>query len=308
MPEYRSNGKLLITGEYFVLNGATALVLPLKFGQSLSVKQMRTEKPLIYWDSDQYGRNWFHAKFSKYDFSILETTDRQIAKYLRKIFQAIGTINSEIFKSDKSLLFNSNIEFNRDWGWGSSSTLLVNLARWADVNPPELNSKITNGSGYDILAAMNQQPFLFNRKEGNHLTEQVILNPSITDHIYFVYLGIKQKSRNEVIRYRKLGTPAETLIHRISEMSRNLAWCSAINEFNELIKEHEQTISNYIHRDTIQKSQFADFQGTVKSLGAWGGDFIMMTCTRSKEYLSNYLLKKGFDTFFTFNEIALINL
>ena len=36
---FYSNGKLLITGEYVVLDGAKALALPTKFGQSLVVKQ-----------------------------------------------------------------------------------------------------------------------------------------------------------------------------------------------------------------------------------------------------------------------------
>ena len=35
---YYSNGKLLITGEYLVLDGAEALALPTKFGQNLIIE------------------------------------------------------------------------------------------------------------------------------------------------------------------------------------------------------------------------------------------------------------------------------
>ncbi|MEQ3661167.1 MAG: GHMP kinase, partial [Flavobacterium sp.] len=35
---YYSNGKLLLTGEYVVLDGAKALAVPTKFGQSLSIE------------------------------------------------------------------------------------------------------------------------------------------------------------------------------------------------------------------------------------------------------------------------------
>ena len=37
--EFYSNGKLLITGEYLVLDGAKAFALPTKFGQNLIVEK-----------------------------------------------------------------------------------------------------------------------------------------------------------------------------------------------------------------------------------------------------------------------------
>jgi len=36
-----SNGKLLLTGEYLVLEGATALAVPTKFGQDLKVEKIK---------------------------------------------------------------------------------------------------------------------------------------------------------------------------------------------------------------------------------------------------------------------------
>ena len=41
---FYSNGKLLITGEYVVLDGAKALALPTKFGQSLLVKDRKSTR------------------------------------------------------------------------------------------------------------------------------------------------------------------------------------------------------------------------------------------------------------------------
>jgi len=38
MASFYSNGKLLITGEYLVLDGAKALALPTKYGQGQIVK------------------------------------------------------------------------------------------------------------------------------------------------------------------------------------------------------------------------------------------------------------------------------
>ena len=48
---YKSNGKFLLTGEYLVLKGATALALPLKKGQSLEVENLDSNDGLIHWDA-----------------------------------------------------------------------------------------------------------------------------------------------------------------------------------------------------------------------------------------------------------------
>ncbi len=46
---FYSNGKLLLTGEYLVLDGAKALALPTKMGQNLQV--VTHDKPTISWKS-----------------------------------------------------------------------------------------------------------------------------------------------------------------------------------------------------------------------------------------------------------------
>ena len=46
---YQSNGKLLLTGEYVVLDGALSLAVPTKFGQSMHVENI--DQPKIIWKS-----------------------------------------------------------------------------------------------------------------------------------------------------------------------------------------------------------------------------------------------------------------
>ena len=58
MKEYYSNGKLLITGEYLVLDGAKALALPTKYGQYLTVTSGTNQE--IHWTSfDNDNSIWF---------------------------------------------------------------------------------------------------------------------------------------------------------------------------------------------------------------------------------------------------------
>jgi mevalonate kinase len=56
---FYSNGKLLITGEYLVLDGAKAFALPTKFGQSLIIEEGSDQ--WVSYDHD--GSVWFEIPF-----------------------------------------------------------------------------------------------------------------------------------------------------------------------------------------------------------------------------------------------------
>lgn len=61
--EFYSNGKLLITGEYLVLDGAKAFALPTKFGQNIVIEN--TENKIIHWKSiDADGTIWFEDEIA----------------------------------------------------------------------------------------------------------------------------------------------------------------------------------------------------------------------------------------------------
>ncbi|WP_223843695.1 hypothetical protein [Blattabacterium cuenoti] len=59
-------------------------------------------------------------------------------------------------------------------------------------------------------------------------------------------------------------------------------------------------ISNALNIPTIQEIYFPDYLGIVKSLGAWGGDFVLISYRKG---MKNYFNNKGFYTIFSFNEI-----
>ena len=59
---FYSNGKLLLTGEYLVLDGAKSLALPTKFGQDLVVENIK-EPQLIWGSFTDSGECWFEAIF-----------------------------------------------------------------------------------------------------------------------------------------------------------------------------------------------------------------------------------------------------
>ena len=63
MKTYYSNGKLLITGEYLVLDGALSLALPTTYGQSLTVNPIKLSK-LLWKSIDCNNEIWFENELS----------------------------------------------------------------------------------------------------------------------------------------------------------------------------------------------------------------------------------------------------
>ena len=61
-------------------------------------------------------------------------------------------------------------------------------------------------------------------------------------------------------------------------------------------------MSEVLELSTIKEAVFEDFNGVLKSLGAWGGDFIMAF---SKENPTDYFKQKGFETVIPFEEMIL---
>ena len=62
MSEFYSNGKLLLTSEYVVLDGIECIALPTKFGQSLEVN--KNQLNVINWESYDYRNHlWFREKY-----------------------------------------------------------------------------------------------------------------------------------------------------------------------------------------------------------------------------------------------------
>jgi hypothetical protein len=56
--------------------------------------------------------------------------------------------------------------------------------------------------------------------------------------------------------------------------------------------------------EKVKDKFFKDYWGQVKSLGAWGGDFAMVTSDRSPSETRDYFAEKGFTTFIPFSEIS----
>ncbi len=303
---FYGHGKLLLTGEYFVLDGAKSLALPTTVGQSLSVKYSPSFSPKLYWKSfDVQGKLWFETTFEFWTFEILSEAPRPEEFVLQKILRQARKQNPHFLRDEMDVHVETNLGFPLDWGLGSSSTLVHNMAQWAYVSPFELQFETYGGSGYDVACAQSEGPIFYSRRAQGPNWSPTIFNPSYKENLYFVYRGNKQNSRAAVEYYNSLRPVDPGIILSISDITQDISTATTLKEFEFLIGAHEKIVSGALDLRRVKDEAFSDFWGEVKSLGAWGGDFVLVSSCESEEVTRNYFKKKGYEVFIPYNELIL---
>ena len=314
MSRYYSHGKFLLTGEYLVLKGALAMALPLKLGQSLEVSLADTDTHRLHWIAQQPDKPWFSVMFNTDTLEPVSTDDPAKAEKLASILKAVRQLKPTAFYGG-DLRIRTHLDFDPNWGLGSSSTLIANLARWADVDPYELLKLTFGGSGYDIACATAEGPIYYQvndvepalrQAQGPKVVEPIDFQSSFADHLFFIYQGQKQSSSKEIKTFLAKANPADLQndIDAVAEISRAVPKCENLNEFGLLMQCHERIIARCIGQEPVQK-RFPDFEGVLKSLGAWGGDFILAATEWDESQVKAYFKGKGLEVVFGYNELVL---
>ena len=70
-----------------------------------------------------------------------------------------------------------------------------------------------------------------------------------------------------------------------------------------MIDKHEEIVSSLLNMNCVKSLYFSDFQGSIKSLGAWGGDFIL--ATGEEMYVKDYFSSKEYLTIISYEEMIL---
>lgn len=300
---YYSNGKLLITGEYLVLDGAKAFALPTKFGQNLIVEE--DENEVINWKSfDSDGSIWFEdcISFS----SIIQQTyfekDSSIKNKLIEILHEAYLMHPEFITKAKGYSIYTELTFPKLWGLGTSSTLINNIAQWLNIDAFKLLQRSFGGSGYDIACAQNTSPIIYQQQHDNPIVKTITFKPPFTQNLFFVYLNKKQNSRTAIASYYGKNGEIEKNITKIDAITHDVITASTAKEFALALEHHEIEMSNILELKTIKESLFPDFNGVIKSLGAWGGDFVLSI---SKENPTAYFNSKGFNIVIPYSDMIL---
>ena len=306
---YHANGKLLLTGEYAVVDGAEAIALPLNKGQDLSVRFDPHRKPEILWSASDPSGTWLEITLPLPEESgQIPLPANPLAEPLVNYLNSCRKLNPKFLPTTGTWNVETRLSFNRHYGWGSSSTLISLLAQWSGVSPFEVMLiNHPDASGYDIAAATSKGPFLYKKEPGGPKITPLKPNYPFSDHLMLVYLGVKKSSSEAMKTYRLQNTNRYWHIDRISELSRELAETSELLEFCSLLGEHEQIISQLIGTPPVKSSHFHDFKGVVKSLGAWGGDFILAASEMAAPEIIDYFAKKGLGTCFKWSDLVLMH-
>lgn len=290
-----------------MLDGAKALAIPTRYGQSLSVITDGMRQGILSWLSyEESGELWFSAQFRLADLELLNSSDAEIAQNLLKILHAIRQDKPD-FLTEKTigLSVSTKLDFPRVWGLGTSSTLIASIARWANVNPYALLESSFGGSGYDLACAYATGPITFQRSSGAPVVKTIKYNPSLVESLFFVYLGRKQNSREGIAHYRRKVGENPDLVESVTALTENWINCTDLATLEAIIREHESLVSETVALPRAKQLYFSDYWGEIKSLGAWGGDFILVSSNRDKADTYTYFKDKGFNVFIPWDKMVL---
>jgi mevalonate kinase len=335
--KFHANGKLLITGEYLVLDHALALALPLCFGQTMHLEPI--PEPVIRWKSTGPAGTWLEGDLDIENLEVIndpiQDSDSQAKlNYVCMLLKTArslspGFLHSE-FRIPKSQFGVPNLEFGvgsselggisveihanypLEWGLGSSSTLISLIAQWAGVDGFRLFREVSKGSGYDVVSATQTSAFYYRLKpvENSNLNEfpyevlPVAVGNAIRNYAYFGYLGNKQDSSTEVKNYLRQAKTNPEMVQKISDLTKLICQAENLDELIQYVNAHERILAEIIRKQTIGHERFNNLPFAVKSLGAWGGDFAMFVSGLGFEETKSILESRGVTPLFSYQNIC----
>lgn len=299
----------MISGEYVVLAGAAALAMPVRFGQSLTIEQEPASRAMISWSAMEKDAVWFTAKMfpcKENPGALTSDDDSPLTRNLIALLRKTREMNPSFLTGQYHWRVTTKLDFDRNWGLGSSSTLISNIAWWGGVDPYDLLFHTMGGSGYDIACARSKTPLLYyyHGKENPPGVFPARFNPPFASQLFFVYTGRKQSSAQSLSGFDPSGVDTITTA-AINDISLALTQTESLVEFQKLLTKHECIIAKILGKEPVQKTFFPDFHGVVKSLGAWGGDFLLVASDMETAPVATYFKDRGYHVIIPFHEMIL---
>ncbi|PPK85514.1 hypothetical protein CLV84_2414 [Neolewinella xylanilytica] len=303
---YYKHGKLLLIGEYFVLDGATALAVPTRLGQRFTVtRQPGAETTDLQWVMiDHTGSETGRLVIPRDARRQPQPPDEPVRDRLLQLFHAA----EELRPGSTDVLSGSRVvcelEFPADWGLGSSSTLVSFLAEHLGVNPYALLERTFGGSGYDLACAEADAPLLYQR----HGTEPKITewdwSPDWLATTCFVHRNRKQNSRKALELYHSSDIDEE-MLWEANQDARLFLQSAHLRAAARVATGYERLVADVLGLTPVREELFSDFDGEIKSLGAWGGDFVWALTEQPLEKTHAYFNERGYATVIPYNDLVL---
>ena len=303
---YYGHGKLLLSGEYFVLDGAKSLAVPTTVGQSMGVRYGQSFSPKLTWKSfDVNGNLWFEGQFEFWQFKCVDEVVSEESLVIQKLLLQARAQNKHFLREHQDVYVETQLGFPLSWGLGSSSSLIHNIAQWAYISPFELLFNTFDGSGYDVACAQSDGPITYEKNISGPKWGPTTFMPSFMDKLSFIYLGNKQSSIEGIKLYRSKERASIHIINEVSKLTGQMMKAKTLTDFCDALEKHEKIVGDFLGLEPVKTKYFSDFNGSIKSLGAWGGDFILVSSDESFDNVKKYFAEKGHNVVFTYDELIL---
>ena len=109
-------------------------------------------------------------------------------------------------------------------------------------------------------------------------------------------MGRKHQAINT---YKKIQKDSR-ILETITDLSKKTLVCYTLEDLERILNAHEKKIASLLGQATVKELVFPDYQKTIKSLGAWGGDFVL--ATGSTQDMA-YFKAKGYTTIIAFDDM-----
>ncbi len=291
---FTAHGKLLLTGEYAITQSARGIAIPTSFGQHLSLESHEGPEHVLWEALDHENQTWFTAGFAR-EGHVLHTSSEAMAQKLQAFLAPVRLSNNW----NASVRVQTKVDFPILWGLGTSSTLCALLAQWAKVDSLSYR-ELHGGSGYDLACAQATGAISYALIDGEPQVLRVQL-PEVLQSVIFVYRGAKQQTDSSLkLIGRKPFSRAQC--EEITQLSEAFLRANSLDELESIIKQHELLIAKHLGLERAIEGPFQGIHGQVKSLGGWGGDFVMLTRFEENR---QWLETNGFNTIIPFETMAL---
>jgi mevalonate kinase len=298
---FSAHGKFLLTGEYAVLDNVDALAIPLKLDQRLEI--IPQNNAIIQWTSHNVdGTIWFEDSIPLE--SIIDSRFKGDSDITRKLVHILRTALEFIGKTnfDYGFVAMTTLDFDRKSGMGTSSTLIAMVSSWLGCDPFKLQFECFGGSGYDIACTVADSSLVYNYNDADPQVVPISYEPLFKDQLFFIYLNQKQDSRESIASFNPEHLTDENR-DLLNEMpKRFLETEDDLTAFEGVISRHEQIIGEMIGVKPVKERLFADYSGAIKSLGGWGGDYILVT---GNEKGMKYFKDKGFHQILKWKDVVI---
>ncbi len=272
----------MLCGEYAVTIGVEALAVPSVLGQWMYVWEFDSPvggDRLIWEAKEKDGSTWLNDSFA---LPLEMDQDQSEVREERKLLlNLLSMADATIWKSGRSYRIETQLEFDRSSGLGSSSTLISNFSRFAGLDSQKVQQALLGGSGYDVAVADLGKGLVFWKSQDMAHWGPWELSALLTQNWKVVFLGEKQNSRdalnNVKLRLQEVQQD-DFLFHQLQQVCAAVKMANQVPMLEAGLEMWQAILSMSLGLKTpYQHFGFQPVKGGLcKWLGAWGGDMLLV--------------------------------